>query len=465
MTKTKCRFALLIFLSFSQRVIHAQTAEGPTLAATMQYLQDNTSTTSVPLFTSTLQTLLSGDVNSCKMTFEKRTFITAEGEQNAKTERAVLSFASLKEAKPGFLPPSVKTGSMIYTVRLRLKDGSENDLLLPDRATAQKLTKAAQHAIALCKSKDDGTDIFGESVAASTPAINEVSTYPDPTGLVWAGHDNGDEPLSYQQAVDYCGELHLGGLSNWRLPTLDEIRIMSPIPYDNDFTKGPKGNIEDNPDRFVRGGVRVAGGFDWTTTQRDASRAYFSFSYRTAGLREEDFPPSGHALCVHGSGDAALLRKALHDAEPQVVTDSTGKLWPRFGIDVARNVSAGDAVAACQRLKVDDITGWRLPTPDEVKRHAKKRTVGPWTDGRMSTSLTLVFDEKEPGDKTAIGFETAIGVFQDGQAQRYTYLWCMEGGHAMPCGSDGGGMGDIDKKAKKEMEKTVAAVCVHDPLQ
>ena len=39
---------------------------------------------------------------------------------------------------------------------------------------------------------------------------------------MWAGEDNGSD-VNWNQAKGYCGNLHLGGYSNWRLATIDEL--------------------------------------------------------------------------------------------------------------------------------------------------------------------------------------------------------------------------------------------------
>jgi len=66
--------------------------------------------------------------------------------------------------------------------------------------------------------------------------------WPDPsTGLMWAGQVHGNphpnpkdqfaccilgasNGLNWQQANDYCVSLRLGGFTNWRLPSLDEVK-------------------------------------------------------------------------------------------------------------------------------------------------------------------------------------------------------------------------------------------------
>jgi tetratricopeptide (TPR) repeat protein len=57
--------------------------------------------------------------------------------------------------------------------------------------------------------------------------------WPDPsTGLMWAEHGYSSSKhsfwvaygLNWQQSVDYCAALKLGGFSGWRIPTLDEVK-------------------------------------------------------------------------------------------------------------------------------------------------------------------------------------------------------------------------------------------------
>jgi hypothetical protein len=51
-------------------------------------------------------------------------------------------------------------------------------------------------------------------------------TWTDPTtGLMWTRTDTGQK-LTWQQAVDYCANLTLGGYSDWRLPEIDELAAL-----------------------------------------------------------------------------------------------------------------------------------------------------------------------------------------------------------------------------------------------
>ncbi len=50
-----------------------------------------------------------------------------------------------------------------------------------------------------------------------------VGAWTDPaTSLTWTKSDNGAD-VNWDQAKAYCSNLHLGGFSDWRLPTIDEL--------------------------------------------------------------------------------------------------------------------------------------------------------------------------------------------------------------------------------------------------
>ncbi len=62
-----------------------------------------------------------------------------------------------------------------------------------------------------------------ERQAAAEQARLEEELYLDPeTRLMWTIRDNGKD-IDGHQANQYAGQLRLGGYSDWRLPTIDEL--------------------------------------------------------------------------------------------------------------------------------------------------------------------------------------------------------------------------------------------------
>jgi hypothetical protein len=107
------------------------------------------------------------------------------------------------------------------------------------------------------------------------------------TGLTWTVKDNGSS-VSPNQASDYCTGLRLGGFSDWRLPSIDELEAI----YDSKLSKQYKikGPIE-LVDSCVLSGTTNSSGDTWT----------FCFSNGGRNLGGgTGCGTSGRALCVRG---------------------------------------------------------------------------------------------------------------------------------------------------------------------
>jgi len=96
------------------------------------------------------------------------------------------------------------------------------------------------------------------------PAGIWLDTHTNPN-LMWMKQDN-HKAVNWQEAGEFCSNLHLGGLSGWRLPSIEELRSLHgplalsqlnpPITVgDRDIwsstTQGDKAWIDDPPRGFV----------------------------------------------------------------------------------------------------------------------------------------------------------------------------------------------------------------------
>ena len=66
----------------------------------------------------------------------------------------------------------------------------------------------------------------GEESGSAPPTADRAPWTDQATGLMWTRSDN-DEDLDFNQAVNYCKNLKLGGFSNWRLPEIEELKEIS----------------------------------------------------------------------------------------------------------------------------------------------------------------------------------------------------------------------------------------------
>ena len=90
----------------------------------------------------------------------------------------------------------------------------------------------------------------------------------DATGLTWAAKDNG-MPVAPNEGRSYCDSLETGGISDWRLPTVDEVETA----YDSKLTKQYKarGTIELS-EACVLTASTTRGGDTWTFCFNSGSR-------------------------------------------------------------------------------------------------------------------------------------------------------------------------------------------------
>jgi hypothetical protein len=137
----------------------------------------------------------------------------------------------------------------------------------------------------------------GKAANARTLAdLAQHPTWTDPaTGLMWTRTDSGVK-LNWQQAVDYCAHLKLGGFSGWRLPEIEELAGLYDPAHPVQGWKTGSSMIN-----FLRG-EQVLIGWQWSNTAAKNPREaqYFLF---TNGDRYEVFreDASMGALCVRAA--------------------------------------------------------------------------------------------------------------------------------------------------------------------
>jgi hypothetical protein len=124
-------------------------------------------------------------------------------------------------------------------------------------------------------------------------AVAQSPTWTDPaTKLMWVKESNSSN-VTWNQAKDYCENLRLGGYSNWRLPTIDELEAI----YD--------------PTQKV-GGCHVKGGikfhdycWSWSSSAGNSSGEAWAFNFTFGGRdpEERDESSGTRVLCVRRSGE------------------------------------------------------------------------------------------------------------------------------------------------------------------
>ncbi len=119
-----------------------------------------------------------------------------------------------------------------------------------------------------------------------TPANIPFVGWTDPdTGLMWTKQDNGTN-VNWNQAIAYCSNLRLGGYTDWRLPTIDELQAI----YDaNAGDQHVKGNLKLSPNYW-----------HWSSSQASAPGKAWYFQFSSGSRNSYRIGDSGgdRALCV-----------------------------------------------------------------------------------------------------------------------------------------------------------------------
>jgi formylglycine-generating enzyme required for sulfatase activity len=128
---------------------------------------------------------------------------------------------------------------------------------------------------------------------------------------MWAAKDNG-KSVSWHKATKYCRNLRLGGYSDWRLPTIDELEGLVNLRAYTTEHVGYSDILHWNGDLQVNGGLSLTGDRQWSSSPlidvdgRPSKASFWYFDYRT-GRTEKGFEDWAEgdfmqALCVRRSG-------------------------------------------------------------------------------------------------------------------------------------------------------------------
>jgi len=138
--------------------------------------------------------------------------------------------------------------------------------LLPELIGAGELEPSAPPGPTM-KTLDEIPPTWSQTLPASERfvlVLNDEAVLDKETGLTWAANANLDGTKTWQAAINYCGNLSLGGRKGWRLPTREELASLVdvsqtnpalPIGYDSYFSN-------------------VQSGYYWSSTAYEANSDY-----------------------------------------------------------------------------------------------------------------------------------------------------------------------------------------------
>jgi hypothetical protein len=132
-----------------------------------------------------------------------------------------------------------------------------------DKSIDVRLKKRAVAASSSYSSYSSAREIKrdGRFVAYANGTVKDTKT-----GLMWASKDNGED-IKWEDAKRYCENYRVGGYTDWRMPTLDELKGL----YDKSESYQPTQTT------YMTKLIELSSCCPWTSETRGSGAAFFNF--------------------------------------------------------------------------------------------------------------------------------------------------------------------------------------------
>ena len=212
-----------------------------------------------------------------------------------------------KQYRCTYIPPGTllvseggdQIGAMAV-VTAHMPDGATiRGVTLPTMITQHQQQPTAAEQQVQIQSSSPPTDRTPAPQETTPVPVDAVVAWTDPaTGLMWTKKDNGVD-VTWQEATTYCQNLQIGSQSDWRLPTIDELKGI----FDSSINAPDRSTGGQAVPWQVKGSLSLSAWGEWSSSQGNApGQAWVfgfgsgkPFSYRFDGLKKP------RALCVRGS--------------------------------------------------------------------------------------------------------------------------------------------------------------------
>jgi hypothetical protein len=191
------------------------------------------------------------------------------------------------------------------------------------------------------------------------------------TELVWQKADDGIE-RNWQDASDYCGQLSLGGHSDWRLPL--PIELESIIAYHGSVPAIDTSVFQGKSDYYWASTTVPFNNYKWQADFGSAGSARTGWMAHTG---------SAYSRCVRGASTS--MGPYTDNGDKTVSDEATGLIWQQGTADTNGDgsISSSDmvnwqeALAYCEGLTFAGHSDWRLPNIREMFSLGDRSTYRP----------------------------------------------------------------------------------------
>ncbi len=256
-----------------------------------------------------------------------------------------------------------------------------------------------------------GEDLYGQdaqySRSPASYADNGDGTVTDNvTALVWQ-QTPANKRLQYADALANCGDLELGGRTDWRVPSIKELYSLA--DFRGELLKPEEGKPTPYIDTSVfdfyypDGQMAFAGQY-WSSTlyvkgpiMNGRNQGAFGFNFADGHIKAYgtglDFytgaaavnnglssgpsdgkAPGNYVRCVSGAESVYGANVFVDNGDGTVTDEATGRMWKQADDGIRRDWK--EALAYCEGLELAGYDDWVLPNSKELQSIVDYRRTG-----------------------------------------------------------------------------------------
>ncbi|MGQ1890239.1 Lcl C-terminal domain-containing protein [Thermophagus sp. OGC60D27] len=306
----------------------------------------------------------------------------------------------------------------------------------------------------------EGDELYGQDrhyqkgTSASYTDNGDGTVTDNVTGLMWQQTPS-SENFTWDEAVEYCENLELGGYDDWRMPTVKELFSISDFesgwPYINmDYFDLATDEISKDEQYWANNkyvGVTVEGGTDAAFGVNHVTGHIKAYAANATG-------PVGGKYVRAVRGDTYGTNDFTENGDSTITDNATGLMWSQYDSDEGMNWA--DALAYAENSELAGYTDWRLPNIKELQSIADYTRSPTATDAdNVGPALNALFKctqiINEAGNDDYPYYWSSTSAYFSTASPGYYYAWYYAAGRAVNNeGDDFHGAGAVRFDTKDE---------------